>query len=164
MKPLLRPMTAADWPSVAEIYKQGIEGGNATFQLELPTWAEWDKAHLQKCRMVAELNNKIAGWIALSPISGRSVFVGVAEVSIYISNQYQGQKIGSQLLNELINESEKENIWTLESKIFPENNTSIRLHEKFGFRIVGYRNRIGKMKNIWRNIVVMERRSEKTGL
>lgn len=159
-----RPMTAGDWTSVAEIYKQGVETGNATFQQSIPDWNEWDKGHLKSCRLVAIINDKIIGWAALSPVSSRHVYRGVAEVSIYVDNKLKGQKIGTKLLERLIEESEKDNFWTLQAGIFPENKVSLKMHETLGFRIVGYRERIGKMDNTWRDTVLMERRSKKVGM
>jgi len=159
-----RPMAADDWESVAEIYKQGIDGGNATFELEVPTWEEWDKVHLKTCRIVAEKDNEIVGWVALSAVSGRCAYAGVAEVSIYISNNHKGQQVGTKLLGRLIAESEKEKFWTLESGIFPENVPSIKIHEKLGFRQVGYHEKIGKMHGIWRDTILLERRSKVMGI
>jgi len=159
-----REMLAEDWASVAKIYQQGIETGNATFQKEPPAWEDWDKEHLKKCRIVATDGNTVVGWVALTPISGGCVFAGVAELSIYISNDYKGQKIGSQLLEKLILASEQENIWTLQAGIFPENLTSIAIHELAGFRKVGYREKISKMNGMWRDIVLLERRSQQIGL
>jgi phosphinothricin acetyltransferase len=160
---VFRKMEATDWDKVAEIYKQGIETGNATFQQDIPTWEEWDKGHLKGCRIVAVINNELAGWAALTPVSGRCVYAGVAEVSVYVSDKFRGHKIGFQLLKELITESEKENLWTLQAGIFPENIPSLRIHEKLGFRTVGYRERIGKMKGKWRDTILLERRSKIIG-
>jgi phosphinothricin acetyltransferase len=153
-----------DWPYVADIYKQGIETGNATFQSDVPVWEEWDRAHLPSCRIVAELDSNVAGWAALSPVSGRCIYAGVAEVSVYVSRQYQGLKIGSRLLQKLIDESEDNELWMLQAGIFRENVASLRLHESLGFRHVGYREKIGKMNGIWRDTLLLERRSNKTGL
>jgi len=159
-----RTLKEKDWKEVSEIYKKGIETGNATFEGNVPTWEEWNKNHLEFCRIVAEINNSIVGWCALSPISSRSVYKGVMEVSIYVLPNYTGKKIGSTLLNNLIIESEANNIWTLQSSIFRENIPSLRIHKKFGFRKVGYRERIGKMKGEWRDTILLERRSTITGL
>lgn len=157
-------MTTEDWESVADIYKQGIDTGNATFQQDIPAWSEWDKAHLPFCRIVAVWENEIAGWAALTPVSGRCVYAGVAEVSVYVSNKYRGQKIGARLLDKLIAESERENLWTLQAGIFPENKPSIKIHENLGFRQVGYREKIGKMNGVWRDTVLLERRSRTVGV
>jgi phosphinothricin acetyltransferase len=161
---VIKEMTESDWPDVANIYKQGIESGNATFEKEVPTWERWTSSHLQKCRLVVILNNSIVGWAALSPVSDRCVYAGVAEVSIYVSGRYQGFKIGSKLLERLITESENQGYWTLQAGIFPENKSSIKIHENLGFRIVGFREKIGKMDGRWRDTLLLERRSGKAGL
>ena len=161
---LIRQMVAEDWLSVAEIYKQGIATGNATFEEEVPPWEIWDKTHLKTCRMVAEINGKIAGWAALSPVSGRCVYAGVAEVSVYISENHRGQKLGAQLLEKLIQESELNNFWTLQAGIFPENEPSIRIHTALGFRIVGKREKIGELNGVWRDALLLERRSKTIGI
>jgi L-amino acid N-acyltransferase YncA len=161
---LFRPMSATDFTIVAAIYKQGIDTGNATFQQEIPAWDEWDKGHLKTCRPVALIDNRIAGWAALTPVSGRCVYAGVAEVSVYVDTAFRGQKIGAKLLAKLITESETENIWTLQAGIFPENIPSLKIHEELGFRKVGFRERIGKMDGKWRDTVLMERRSKMIGI
>lgn len=163
-KLLFRSLTEGDWPQVSEIYRQGLETGNATFASEVPRWQEWDKGHLQFCRLVAELNSRVAGWAALSPVSSRCVYWGVAEVSIYISEEFRGQRIGTSLLGKLVEESENHGIWTLQAGIFPENHGSILIHEKTGFRKVGTREKIGQMHGLWRDTVLLERRSTKTGV
>lgn len=164
MNVIFREMRAKDWDSVAEIYRQGIETGHATFQREIPTWHDWNMSHLKTCRIVASIDDKIIGWAALTPVSGRCVYAGVAEVSIYISNQYKGQKTGTRLLETLISACEKEGFWTLQAGIFPENTASLKIHENLGFRKVGYREKIGKMNGIWRDIILLERRSKRVGL
>ncbi len=157
-------MKAADWTNVAEIYRQGIETGNATFQQEIPTWDDWNNGHIKSCRIVAEIDNEIVGWAALTAVSGRCVYAGVAEVSVYISNKYRGQKIGTKLLDKLIAESENERHWTLQAGIFPENIASLKIHEELGFRKIGHREKIGKMNGIWRDTVLLERRSKVIGI
>lgn len=157
-------MKAADWTNVAEIYRQGIETGNATFQQEIPTWDDWNNGHIKSCRIVAEIDNEIVGWAALTAVSGRCVYAGVAEVSVYISNNYRGQKIGTKLLDKLIAESENEKLWTLQAGIFPENIASLKIHEDLGFRKIGHREKIGKMNGIWRDTVLLERRSKVIGI
>lgn len=162
---LIRLMNAKDWPSVSEIYRQGIETGKATFQSDIPVYSEWNAAHIQECRLVAVLDEKVVGWIALSKVSSRCVYGGVAEVSIYIAEKARGMEIGKQLLNQLILESEKAGFWMLQSGIMADNEPSISLHETCGFRKVGYRERIGRDNNgKWRSTVLMERRSSVTGM
>jgi len=154
-----------DWVAVANIYHLGIKTRNATFETEIPTWQEWDKAHLQSCRFTARIENSLVGWAALSPVSDRCVYGGVAEVSVYVDTTYSGIGIGTKLLQELIVQSEKEGIWTLQSGIFPENESSLILHKKLGFREIGFREKIGKMKNgVWRDNIILERRSKIVGI
>lgn len=157
-------MATEDWPDVAEIYQQGLDTGNATFQQEVPSREEWDTAHLKTCRLVAETDGETAGWAALTPVSGRCVYAGVSEVSVYVSERHRGKKVGKQLLAKLIKESEKEGIWTLQAGIFPENTPSIKIHKALGFRKVGYREKIGKMNGQWRDTILFERRSSNTGI
>lgn len=160
----LRKLTASDWTSVAEIYKQGIETGNATFQQAIPSWDEWNKAHISTCRLIIEVDNEVAGWAALSAVSSRPVYAGIAEVSVYVGSKYRGQQIGTKLLEAIISESESKGFWTLQAGIFPENLASIAIHKKAGFREIGYREKVGKMKDIWRNTVLLERRSTIIGI
>lgn len=153
-------MLPEDGASVLEIFKQGIEGGNATFDKEVPTWEVWNDKFFKVCRWVLEDENRvIQGWAAIQPISVRECYKGVAEVSIYLSNSVQGKGLGSVLLQKLILDSEENGFWTLQSGIFPENEASIRLHQKFDFRIVGKREKIAKMNGTWRDVVLLERRS-----
>jgi len=154
------PMTAADWPAVREIYAQGIATGNATFEKNPPEFESWDRGHLAACRLVAHNGGEVAGWAALSPVSGRCVYAGVAEVSVYVGEKARGQGIGLKLLNALVGESEKHGIWTLQAGIFPENEASIAIHRRAGFRIVGTREKLGCMNGRWRDVVLMERRSK----
>lgn len=147
------------WPTVKSIYEEGIATKNATFETEIPEWREWDKDHLINCRYVACKDKEIVGWAALSHVSGRCIYNGVAEVSVYVSEMAQGNGIGKLLLNNLIVESENANIWTLQAGIFPENQSSIHLHKNLGFREVGYREKIGKLDGIWRDVILLERRS-----
>lgn len=148
---------------VKTIYLHGIATKQATFQTEAPSWEEWDKGHLPELRYVAIIDGAVAGWAALSPVSSRCVYAGVTEVSVYVHEDYRGKGAGTALLQKLITESETNNIWTLQSGILPENIASIALHEKLGFRKIGYREKIGKMDGIWRDTVLMERRSKITG-
>ena len=157
-------MSEMHWPTVREIYAQGIATRNATFETLLPEWTEWDARHLAYCRLVALRDAEVVGWAALSGVSSRQVYRGVAEVSVYVAADAQGQGIGSALLAALITESERNGIWTLQAGILCENAASIHLHEKAGFRIVGRRERIGQLDGQWRNTVLMERRSKIVGV
>ncbi len=159
------PMTAAHWPQVKTIYENGIATGNATFQTSAPEWDEWNSSHVKNCRLVAiDDNQAILGWAALTPVSGRCVYAGVGEVSVYIHPGAQGKGLGSSLLNALITESEQHGFWTLQAGIFPENAASVKLHERCGFRLVGHREKIGQMNGQWRDTLLLERRSTKTGV
>lgn len=160
---LTRTMTPDDYPAVAKIYAEGIQTGNATFQSDVPSWGAWDAAHVKSCRLVALVDDHVAGWAALTPVSERCVYGGVAEVSVYIDEAYRGRGIGLQLLQELVHESEANQFWTLQAGIFPENEGSVRIHEKAGFRIVGRREKIGKMNDVWRDTLLLERRSALVG-
>jgi phosphinothricin acetyltransferase len=157
-------MTENHWQAVRDIYESGIATGNATFQTEAPGWEDWDKGHVKNCRLVAIAGDKVLGWAALSAVSSRCVYAGVAEVSVYIHPEARGKGVGLQLLEALILESEANNYWTLQAGIFPENTASIALHEKLGFRQVGRREKIGQMKGVWRDTLLLERRSNKVGL
>jgi L-amino acid N-acyltransferase YncA len=158
-------LNESHYNAVKEIYELGIATGNATFQTEAPSWDEWDKGHLRTCRFVAlDENDNVSGWAALTPVSGRCVYAGVAEVSVYVHPREQGKGVGKKLLEELILESEKQNLWTLQAGIFPENRASLSLHQRFDFRKVGYREKIGKMKNTWRDTILLERRSKTIGI
>jgi L-amino acid N-acyltransferase YncA len=157
-------LTINDYPTVSKIYLEGISTGNATLETDTPSWEKWDNEHLASCRLIAKEGDTVLGWAALSPVSGRCVYGGVAEVSIYIAEVARGKGIGKQLFERLIEESEKNELWTLQSGILQENIASIKLHKKCGFRIVGIRERIGQRSGIWRNVVLMERRSHKVGI
>lgn len=157
---MVHPMTADDWPRVAEIYRQGIATNLATFQSECPAYEEWDRAHRQNCRLVLTQGGKIVGWAALSPISARACYSGVAEVSIYLDEEQRGGGLGTMLLRALAATAEEQGCWMLQSGIMRGNSASIRLHEKCGFRMVGYRERIARDRfECWRDTVLMERRS-----
>lgn len=164
MKTEIRVMSAADWPDVVRIYLAGIATGHATFETDAPAWQRWDEAHLPAPRLVALTNEAIVGWAALSRVSGREVYAGVAEVSVYVDERVRGQGVGKVLLENLIKESEAHRIWTLQASIFPENVASIALHRACGFREVGTRERIGQLKGVWRDTVLLERRSKVVGL
>ena len=157
-------MLPGDWPEVARIYSEGIATGYATFETHIPAWKDWDLNHLPFGRLVSAEAEAILGWAALSPVSGRCVYGGVAEVSIYVGREARGQGLGRALLSTLIEESEKSGIWTLQSGIFPENLTSIRLHENLGFRRIGTRERIGCLNGVWKDNVLFERRSRRVGI
>jgi phosphinothricin acetyltransferase len=152
-------MTDSDWKEVQSIYREGIATGNATFETDVPEWGQWDKSHLRDCRLVARSEGQVIGWAALSPVSGRCVYRGVAEVSLYVKSSARGIGVGKALLGALIEESERAGIWTLQGMTFPENTASIALQKACEFREVGYRERIGQMNGLWRNVILMERRS-----
>ncbi|RZJ55077.1 MAG: N-acetyltransferase family protein [Flavobacterium sp.] len=156
----IRNLLATDWEQVRLIYEKGINTGNATFQTSTPSWEDWDASHLAACRVVAEKDGQLLGWAALTPVSSRCVYAGVAEVSVYVDPQQSGKGIGLILLNELVHLSESESIWTLQAGIFPENTASLRIHEKAGFRILGIREKIGKQNGVWRDTFLLERRSK----
>jgi phosphinothricin acetyltransferase len=160
----IRTMRRNDWPVVRSIYQAGIATGQATFETRAPAWGKWNSTHLARPRLVAVYAHNVVGWAALSPVSRRQVYAGVAEVSVYVSAESRGRGIGRLLLERLISESEKLGIWTLQASIFPENRASVSLHQACGFREVGARRRIGKMEGIWRDTVLFERRSEVAGI
>jgi phosphinothricin acetyltransferase len=154
-----KPLTEQNFSHVKKIYEEGIQTGNATFQASAPDWQEWDREHLPYSRIGAYAGSELVGWAALTPVSGRCVYAGVGEVSVYVGRAHQGQGIGQFLLQELVNSSEKNGLWTLQAGIFPENKASIKLHLSAGFRIIGTREKIGQMNGIWRDTVLLERRS-----
>jgi L-amino acid N-acyltransferase YncA len=153
----IRELQEEDWPAVREIYEQGIRGGS-TFATEPPPWKVWDERH--SLRIVAESDGEVVGWAALSPVSKRHVYRGVAESSVYVAETRRGQGIGRTLMQELIERAEREGIWTIEASMFPENDASLELHRSLGFRVVGVRERIGVRDGVWRDTVLMERRSK----
>ena len=159
----IRAIRPSDWTAIRSIYLEGIATGDATFEADAPTWEEWDKAHLQTCRLLATRAEDVIGWAALSPVSSRCVYEGVAEVSVYVAGRARGQGVGTALLNGLIGASERAGLWTLESGIFPENVASLALHKACGFREVGRRERLGRMNDRWRDVVLLERRSPVLG-
>jgi L-amino acid N-acyltransferase YncA len=160
----IRSMIPEDWPAVREIYGEGIDTGNATFETELPGWKKWDSGHRQDCRLVAQNANQVLGWAALSPVSARHVYAGVAEVSVYVAAVSRKNGVGRVLLKALIENSERCGIWTLQAGIFPENVASIVLHKSLGFQEVGIRRRIGKLADVWRDTLLLERRSSIVGI
>src|ERR1035437_3286246 len=161
---IIEEMSEKSWEAVRRIYNAGIATKNATFQTDAPEWEAWDQSHRKDCRLIARINDQIAGWAALSNVSSRCVYAGVAEVSIYIDPAFRGMGIGDQLMKRLITESEHNGIWTLQAGIFPENEASMALHLKNGFRILGTREKIGKMDNVWRDTATLERRSKVVGI
>ncbi len=160
----LDPMTPADWPAVSAIYAEGIAARVATFETELPTWSHWDAHHLPNCRFVARDASGVVGWVALSAVSRRHCYRGVAELSVYVRSSAHGRGVGRALLTHLIEASEAHGIWMLQGSTFPENTASIRLHESCGFRIVGRRERIAQLDGVWRDTVLLERRSPSIGI
>ena len=160
----IRPFVKSDFPSVKDIYQQGIDSGDATFQEQAKDYDDWNESLLPNCRLVAENNRQIIGWAALSSASNRCVYSGIAEVSVYVSSNSQGSGVGNSLLDALIKASEEQGIWTLQAGIFPENKASIHIHSKNGFKVLGIREKLGQMNGIWRDIVFMERRSKVVGL
>jgi L-amino acid N-acyltransferase YncA len=159
----IQPITADSWAEVTRIYESGIATKNATFETIAPDWDTWNNAHRQDCRLIAKIAEKIVGWAALSNVSSRCVYSGVAEVSIYVDPDFRCIGVGDRLMSELISESESNGIWTLQAGIFPENTGSLRLHEKHGFRLIGIKERIGKMGDNWRDVMQFERRSKIVG-
>lgn len=162
---LIRQMIQEDWPAVSCIYQQGMDTNVSTFQTDCPPWKEWDASHLRSCRLVIEEAGEVVGFAVLTAVSSRCVYAGVADVSIYIAESHRGRGAGKQLLTELIRLSEQNGFWTLQSGIMQENTASIRLHESCGFRIVGYREKIGRDRyGVWRNTVLMEKRCARDDL
>ena len=158
----IQPFTAAHWPEARAIYEAGIATGTATFTTEAPGWDDWDRGHLTHSRLVALSEaGQVLGWAALSPVSGRCVYGGVGEVSVYVAAEARGQGVGRQLLAALAAKSEAQGMWTLQAGIFPENTASIRLHEAAGFRLVGRRERIGQLRGSWQDTLLLERRSSR---
>jgi phosphinothricin acetyltransferase len=169
MEIIIDSMRADDWQQVRAIYLEGIATGQATFEAQAPEWEKWDSAHVLNPRLVVKDGGQIAAWASLSRVSARQVYAGVAEVSIYVAAKYRGRGIGSDLLRFLIDRSEKNGFWTLQAGIFPENTASIELHKKHGFRVLGIREKVGKMafgelQGKWRDVVLMERRSKAVGI
>ena len=156
----MRHLRSADWLEVARIFDEGIATGNATFETEVPSREAWDAGHLSEHRLVAERDGRVIGWIALAPVSSRECYAGIAEVSAYVAADARGEGVGGELLAAVVESSERAGIWTLETGVFPENETSLRLLRRFGFRAVGTRERIGRLHGVWRDVVLLERRSE----
>jgi L-amino acid N-acyltransferase YncA len=158
------PMWREHWDSVARVLTEGIATGHATFETEAPSWERWDRSHLSGHRFVALDDGHVLGWAALASVSERCVYEGVAEVSVYVAAGARGHGVGTSLLAGLVRSSEEAGIWTLQAGIFPENDASVRLHERAGFRIVGRRERLGRLDGVWRDVLLMERRSPTVGV
>ena len=161
--PVVRPLTAADWPAVRAIYEEGIATGDATFETAAPSWAAWDRAHLAGHRLVAAIGGRVVGWAALAPVSERCAYAGVAEASVYVAATAAGRGVGRALLERLVEAAEAAGIWTVQAGIFPENTASLALHRRCGFRTVGVRERLGRLDGRWRDVVLLERRSPRVG-
>jgi L-amino acid N-acyltransferase YncA len=159
----IHELTQAAWPQVRRIYEEGIATGNATFDTAAPEWAAWDRGHLPGHRLVATLGGRVVGWAALSPVSERCCYAGVAEVSVYVTGAAAGQGVGRALLDELVRRAEAAGIWTVQAGVFPENTASLALHRRCGFRTVGVRERLGQLDGRWRDVVLLERRSPLVG-
>jgi L-amino acid N-acyltransferase YncA len=161
---LIEAMHPDDWPAVRSIYLEGIASGHATFETEAPSWRDWDASHCDFGRLVALESDRIVGWAALSPVSRRQAYSGVAEVSVYVAGDTRGKGVGRALLDQLISESEQNGIWMLQASVFPENAATVGLHRACGFHEVGRRERIGKLNGTWRDTLLLERRSQVAGI
>jgi L-amino acid N-acyltransferase YncA len=157
---LIRRLEERDWPAVKAIFEEGIATGRATFETEAPSWQRWDGAHLQ-LRLVAEVGEQIVGWAALAPYSDRACYRGVAESSVYVAAPARGRGVGRALMEELVRESEEAGFWTLLAGIFPENEASLGLHHSCGFRVLGTHERLGRLNGDWKDVLLLERRSER---
>jgi phosphinothricin acetyltransferase len=156
-------MAPADWDDVRRIYAEGIATGNATMETEPPPWESWDKAHRPDCRLLARESGRVLGWAALSLVSERCAYGGVAEVSVYVAGDARGRGVGRRLLEELVRASEEAGVWTLQAGIFPENTASLAIHSRCGFRVVGMREKLGRLGGVWRDVALLERRSARVG-
>jgi L-amino acid N-acyltransferase YncA len=162
----IEPLRPADWPAVAAIYAQGIATGNATFETEVPSWERWNASHLAEHRLVARAGpaGDLIAWASLAPVSDRCAYTGVVENSIYVSEAARGKGVGRRLLTALVEQAERADIWTVQTGVFPENTTSLALHRRCGFRVVGVRERVGQLHGRWRDVLFLERRSTVAGL
>ena len=161
---LIEAMTPVDWEQVRAIYMDGIASGNATFEVETPPWEQWDAGHHSFARLVARDAGRVVGWAALSPVSRRRCYAGVAEVSVYVAQEHRGLGIGRRLLLAIIAESEREGVWTLQGATFAENEASLRLQRACGFREIGRRERVAQLRGVWRDTILTERRSPVVGI
>jgi L-amino acid N-acyltransferase YncA len=162
---MIEPLLPEHWEAVKRIYENGIATGNATFQTAAPaTWEQWNNGHLEHSRFVAKDDDVVLGWIALSPTSARECYKGVCELSVYVDCDYHGKGIGQGLMKAVIESSEAAGVWCLFSSTFPENKSSISLQKKFGFREIGYREKIAHQNGVWRDTVLLERRSKVVGI
>ncbi len=157
--PHITQLQAQHWPEVARIYAEGIATANATFETKVPSWERWDSAHLSAHRFVALSQGKVNGWVAASPVSSRCVYAGVVEDSIYVTEEARGQGVGKALMQRLVQSTEAGDVWTIQTGIFPENEASLRLHQSVAFRVVGCRERLGRLDGVWRDVLLLERRS-----
>jgi L-amino acid N-acyltransferase YncA len=155
----IRPMIADDWPVVEAIYAEGIATGQATFETEPPNWEQFDAGRLREHRLVAIADVEIVGWAAISPTSARACYAGVVEHSVYVAEQARGRGVGRALMETLVESADAADIWTIQTSIFPENAASVALHERVGFRVVGRRERIAQLAGVWRDTLLLERRS-----
>ncbi|NUT56664.1 MAG: N-acetyltransferase [Thermoleophilia bacterium] len=155
---LVRPLQQQDYPAVAAVFAEGIATGRATFETTVPTWEEWDAAHLPAHRFLAELDGDVVGWTAVVPYSRRSVYRGVGEESVYVAERARGRGVGRALLDAVIESARAGGLWTLQAGIFPDNEASLELHRRVGFREVGVRERIGQLDGAWRDVLLLELR------
>jgi L-amino acid N-acyltransferase YncA len=160
MRVAIEELRAEHWPEVVRIYAEGIATGDATFETDVPTWERWDATHLPAHRFVAVDEGRVVGWVAVGPVSDRCVYEGVVENSVYVAAEARGRGVGRALLDALIASTEAAGIWTIQTGVFPENEVSVRLHECAGFRVVGRRERIGRLNGAWRDVLFLERRSD----
>lgn len=154
----VREMHRSDWERVRDIYKMGIEGGIATFETKAPDWEEWNKSKLTYGRLVAEIKGNVAGWVAITPYSSRQVYKGVVELGIYVDPDFQGNGIGSALIESILKICQKEGVWTIQAGVFPENIASLALHQKFGFNVVGRREKIAQLHWEWKDVLLLEKK------
>ncbi len=161
---MIREMRHGDAGAVLEIYRLGLDTGEASFETEVPEWRDWDRKYHPFCRLVDVRDGRVLGWAALAPVSARACYRGVAEVSIYVDSAHRGEGIGDRLMAALVEASEAHGIWTLNSSIFPQNRATLRLHLRHGFREVGIRERIAQHHGRWRDTLLLERRSRRVGV